>query len=146
MPNKEIYADVQIIGAGVNNGKIDLESAESRKKKTYEDKVKKLGGNFWAPTFDCYGNPSATTEKTWKGIFDEYAKAQEESERKRIYKQGRTYKYWAILNSFEINKYYATAYLRLIQPLNERDDRDTPLLNHIEMDKIQRIVRQCNKH
>ncbi len=145
MPNKEIYADVQIIGAGVNKGKIDLEGAEARKKQVYEEKVKRLGGNFWAPTFDCYGNSSATTEKIWKGLFDEYAKAQEEDERKRIYKKGRTYKYWAILNSFEINKYYVTAYLKLIQPVNGRVDRDTPVSYLIEMDLIQRYTKQYNK-
>ncbi len=51
---------------------ISVENVEARKDALHKAAVEAEGGQYFPPTFDCFGNPSKNTEKLLKGFYDRY--------------------------------------------------------------------------
>jgi len=99
---RPIYMDVQVVNS-VAPSFISLEHKENLKEGLHRALVEEQEGQYWAPTFDCFGNPSKKTEKTMKDLYELYLASLSQSERAQMISEGRQINYWFSRISFCIN-------------------------------------------
>jgi hypothetical protein len=69
--------------------------------------VEAEGGQYFPPTFDCFGNPSKNTEKLLKSFYDRYLVSLPPNSKALMLAEGRQTNYWFTKISFVINHFKA---------------------------------------
>ncbi len=113
---QDLFCDVQVVNS-LAPSFISMEDKEKSKKRLHEALVNSQGGRYFAPTFDCLGNPSVNTEKTLKSMYDNYIAALPTRTKHQELAEGRVLNYWLSRISFTINCLKAQKTLLLINDL-----------------------------
>ena len=113
---KPIYMDVQVINS-VAPSFVSLENKEAEKEALHKVAVEAQHGEYWAPTFDCFGNPSRNTEKMVKALYEKYLASLPSNAKALMIADGRQLNYWLSRISFSINHMKAYKTLMLLNDL-----------------------------
>jgi hypothetical protein len=108
--------DVQVINS-VAPSFVSLENKEAEKEALHKVAVEAQHGEYWAPTFDCFGNPSRNTEKMIKSLYEKYLASLPSNAKALMIADGRQINYWLSRISFSINHMKAYKTLMLLNDL-----------------------------
>jgi len=103
---KPICMDTQVVNS-VAPSFISMEHKEARKEDLHKAAVEAEGGQYFPPTFDCFGNPSKNTEKLLKSFYDRYLVSLPPNSKALMLAEGRQTNYWFTKISFVINHFKA---------------------------------------
>ena len=113
---KPIYMDVQVINSAAPSF-VSLEAKETMKEDRHKAAVEAQHGEYWAPTFDCFGNPSKKSEKMFKSLYESYLASLPSNAKDLMVAEGRQINYWLTKISFSINHMKAYKTLMLLNDM-----------------------------
>lgn len=140
---KPIYMDVQIINS-VAPSFTSLESKEAIKEHRHKAAVEAQNGQYWTPTFDCFGNPSKKTEKMIKSLYETYLASLPANSKALMLAEGRQINYWLTKISFCINHMKAYKTLMLLNDLKGNIMGKVDPKDILEHQSAQNLMRQAS--
>jgi hypothetical protein len=138
---KPLYMDVQVLNS-VAPTFTSLEHREALKERLHLHQVEQQQGSYWAPTFDCFGNPSKKTEKTIKALYDNYLASLPFNAKASMLAEGRQLNYWFTKISFCINQLKAYKTCMLLNDLKGNIMGKVDTKNILVDQKVQNLMRQ----
>ncbi len=140
---KPIYMDVQVINS-VAPSFVSLEAKETMKEDRHKAAVEAQHGEYWAPTFDCFGNPSKKSEKMFKSLYESYLASLPSNAKDLMVAEGRQINYWLTKISFSINHMKAYKTLMLLNDMKGNIMGKVNPMEILEHQSAQMLMRQAS--
>jgi hypothetical protein len=111
-----IMMDMQVLNS-VAPTFTSMEAREAQKEDLHTLLVEEQYCRYWAPTFDCFGNPSKKTESFMKALYENYLASLPTSSKNLMMVSGRPLNFWFSKISYAINQLKAWKTLLLLNDL-----------------------------
>jgi hypothetical protein len=111
-----IMMDMQVLNS-VAPTFTSMEARETQKEDLHTLLVEEQYCRYWAPTFDCFGNPSKKTESFMKALYENYLASLPTSSKNLMMVSGRPLNFWFSKISYAINQLKAWKTLLLLNDL-----------------------------
>ncbi len=111
-----IMFDMQVLNS-VAPTFTSMEARETQKENLHTLLVEEQYCRYWAPTFDCFGNPSKKTESFMKALYENYLASLPTSSKNLMLVSGRPLNFWFSKISYAINQLKAWKTLLLLNDL-----------------------------
>lgn len=140
---KPIYMDVQVINS-VAPSFVSLEAKEDVKEARHKAAVEAQNGEYWAPTFDCFGNPSKKSERMFKSLYETYLASLPSNSKDLMIAEGRQLNFWLSKISFSINHMKAYKTLMLLNDMRGNIMGKLDPMEILEHQSAQMLMRQAS--
>jgi len=140
---KPIYMNVQVINS-VAPSFVSLEAKEDVKEARHKAAVEAQNGEYWAPTFDCFGNPSKKSERMFKSLYETYLASLPSNSKDLMIAEGRQLNFWLSKISFSINHMKAYKTLMLLNDMRGNIMGKLDPMEILEHQSAQMLMRQAS--